>query len=200
MNTVSAGEQLILTEAPEDAALVRRLRDGDEAGCEEFWQRFGARLVAFAAARLGDEDWAEDVMAQSLAAAVSSIRSFDPRRSGLSAWVYGVARRVIQGELRKQRRRRSVPASAQVPLEANSDLVSSAGADELSSRMEAARRVRLLASTLSPAEMEVLVLHFVDEFSVREIARIIGRSWRATDSLLYRAKEKARERLARDGD
>jgi RNA polymerase sigma-70 factor (ECF subfamily) len=202
MDSEAATEQVIRSEAPEEAALLRRLRAGDEAAFSELWERFGPRLVGYAASRLGgDEGLAEDATAQSLAAAVGSIRSFDPRRSSLSAWVYGVARRVIHGELRKQRRRGSVPVSAEVPLNEEADLLAAADpAPDLASRLEAQRKVLALAATLSQTEMEVLVLHFVDEFSVKEIAQITGRSWRAADSLLYRAKEKARERLMQDGD
>jgi len=202
MDSEAATEQVIRSEAPEEAALLRRLKAGDEAAFSELWERFGPRLVGYAASRLGgDEGLAEDATAQSLAAAVGSIRSFDPRRSSLSAWVYGVARRVIHGELRKQRRRASVPVSAEVPLDEQVGLLATSDpAPDLASRLEAQRKVRALAAALTQAQMEVLVLHFVDEFSVKEIARIVGRSWRAVDSLLYRAKEKARERLTQDGD
>jgi RNA polymerase sigma-70 factor (ECF subfamily) len=202
MDGEAAGEQLMPAGASKDASLLRRLREGEEAAFGEFWERFGPQLIGYAASRLGgDEGLAEDVTVQSLAAAVRSIQTFDPRRSSLSAWVYGVARRVIQGEMRRQRRRSSIPASAEVPLEAEPDLLGASDpGPDLASRLEAQRKVRALAAALSQAEMEVLVLHFVDEFSVKEIAHITGRSWRAVDSLLYRAKEKARERLAHDGD
>jgi len=184
-----------------DVALLRGLRGGEARCFEQLWDRFGARLHGYAASCLGgDEELAEDIVVQSLAAAVRSIRSFDPRRSNLSAWLYGVARRVIQGEMRKQRRRASVPASAQVPLDAAAPVTPAVAERDLPARIDAARKVGLLSAALSGAEMEVLVLHFVDEFSVKEIAGITGRSWRAVDSLLYRAKEKARERLAQDGD
>jgi RNA polymerase sigma-70 factor (ECF subfamily) len=200
MDRGAARERVLTTGKAEEESLARRLREGDEAAFGELWDRFGPRLVAYAATRLGgDRELADDVTAQSLAAAVKSFGRFSPERGSLSTWIYGVARRVIQGELRKQRRRRSVPASAEVSLEANADLV--VGVDlesDLSSRVEAQRKVQILASALSSAEMEVLALHFVDEFSVKEIAQIVGRSWRAVDSLLYRAKEKARERLAAD--
>ena len=200
MDTGAARERVLTTGKADEESLARRLRGGDQAAFGELWDRFGPRLVAYAATRLaGDRELAEDVTAQSLAAAVTSLGRFDPHRASLSTWIYGIARRVIQGELRKQRRRRSVPPSAEVSLEASEDLV--VGVDlesDLSSRVEAQRRVQILASALSSAEMEVLALHFVDEFSVKEIAHIVGRSWRAVDSLLYRAKEKARERLASD--
>ena len=62
------------------------------------------------------------------------------------------------------------------------------------------RKAARLAELLTDMEMEVLVLHCVDEFSVREIAGTVGRSERAVDSLLHRARQKAREGLERDDD
>jgi RNA polymerase sigma-70 factor (ECF subfamily) len=200
MDSAVARERRLTAAKAQEDRLVRLLQEADQAAFGELWDRFGPQLVAYVATRLdGDRELAEDVTAQSLAAAVRSVGRFDPRKASLSTWLYGIARRLLQGELRKQRRRRSVPASAEVSWEDNAHLV--VGADpesDLSSRLEAQRKVQLLASTLSSAEMEVLVLHFVDEFTVKEIAGIVGRSWRAVDSLLYRAKEKARGRLASD--
>jgi len=202
MDTEAARSRLTSASVTEEEAFIQRLRDGDRTALDEFWQRFGARLLGYAATRLGgDKDLAEDVSIQSLAAAIRSIRSFDPRRASLSAWMYGVARRIIDGELRSRRKRSAVPASATVPFDEAMGCEATQHLEhDLPSRLEAQRQVRVLASALSPAEMEVLVLHFVDEFSVKEMAQITGRSWRGVDSLLHRAKQKARERLAQDGN
>jgi len=179
--------------------LIQRLVEGEATGLDELWDRFGARLLGYAAARLGgDEELAEDVMVQSLAAAVKCAHRFDPRKSSFAAWIYGITRRLVQAEVRRQRRRKSVPPSAQVPLEVIPDALAGVDHSDLASRIDARRQVQVLASALLQAEMEVLVLHFVDEFSVKEIAQITGRSFRSADSLLYRAKEKARERLKQD--
>jgi len=189
-----------LTTLRADELLRRRLEQGDEAAYEELWHRFGPGLRRYATARLdGDDELAEDVAVQSLAAAVRNIRSFDPRRSTLAPWLYGIARRVLVAELRRQRRRTVVPKSAEVNIEATRDVAASGDlASDLAARIEAQREVTLLARHLSDAEMEMLILHFVEEFSMKEIAHIVGRSERAVYSLLHRAKEKARERLAQD--
>ena len=71
-------------------------------------------------------------------------------------------------------------------------------AEELAARVDAKRRVLDIRSCLSGVEMEGLVLRCVHEYSLREIGHIIGRSERAAESLLRRAKRKARERLDRD--
>ena len=53
---------------------------------------------------------------------------------------------------------------------------------------------------LSDAEMEVLLLHFADGFSVKEIGTIVGRSAKAAYSLLQRAVRKAREELVKSDE
>jgi RNA polymerase sigma-70 factor (ECF subfamily) len=175
--------------------LVRRLRLGDEAASADFCSRFGAALHGFAASRLsGDRELAEDVMIEALTIAVRNIGRFDPGRGTLLVWLYGIARRQIQAHLRKQNRRKSVPASAQVRIDAL-DRVPSEGdmAADVVARVHAQRKIAALSRFLSDSEVEILILHWVDELSAREIGRIVGRSHRAVESLLHRARRKALE-------
>jgi RNA polymerase sigma-70 factor (ECF subfamily) len=182
------------------ALLVEGLRVGDDGACGRLYDDFGEPLHRYVARllRTGDE-LAEDVMVQTLAEAVCNIERFDPRRSTFRAWLFGIARQRAREELRRLNRRKAVPASAQVSLEA---LPEQAGAEDLAAksaaRLDARRRVREIRNCLSGLEMEVLVLRCVHEYSLREIGHIIGRSGRAAESLLRRAKQKARERLDRD--
>ena len=190
--------------APEhgEASLLLGLREREPEACQELCSRFGPKIHAFVAARLsGDGQLAEDLMVETLADAARNITRFNPGRSTLSAWLFGIARRKIQGELRRQRRLKSVPASAQVSLETMSEASLQADlADALASRLDARQRVAELSTILSELEFDVLVLNCVDELSAREIGRIVGRSERAIHSLLHRARNKARERLVRDED
>ena len=144
-----ARDRLAMPAAGEEERFLQRVREGEAAALEQFWQRFGARITAYAATRLaGDEELAEEVMVQTLAAAVRSIASFDVRRSSLSAWVYGVARRTIGLELRKQRKRSSVPAAAKVAFD---ETIGQQAEQDLTARLEAQRQVRALAAALSQA-------------------------------------------------
>ncbi len=179
-----------------EADLLGRLASAEPAAYTELAARFGVALHGFAGARLGgDAEAAEDVVLETFANAIGNLRRFDPRRSSLSAWLYGIARRHISTELRRRRRAKSVPAWAQVPL---GDHESVAGPDDMAGitdRMEARRRAALIEAALSDHEMEALMLHCVDGFSAREIGSIVNRSERAVESLLHRARQKARERL-----
>ena len=176
---------------------MRRVQAADPVACEQLCDRFGAALHGFAATRLMDDgELADNVTVQTLAEAVRNIGRFDARRSSLGAWLYGIARRKIHGERRKLRRRKSLPASALTSIEELAEIGSGEDvAGGVAARLDARRKVAELERVLSEAEMEVLALHCVDGFSVREIGQIVGRSVRAADSLLHRARKKARERL-----
>jgi len=179
---------------------VRGLRSADPAAHTELCSRFGRRLHEFAARRLrGDAELAEDIMVATLADAARNIRGYNPRRAPFSGWLFGIAHRHITAELRRQNRRKSVPASAQVPIDARAEQPAADDvAETATERMEARRQVAMLREHLSDIEMEVLILHCVDQLSLREIAQIVRRSERGIKSLLHRARQKARERLGAD--
>jgi len=180
-----------------EADLARRVSEGDGSAHAELYRWFGVALHRFAASRLnGDQDLAEEIVVETMVTAVRDIRRFRPQKATLSAWLHGIARHRVQKELRNQQRGRSVPSSVQVPLETVREVQSegdmAAGvAERLGTRQMMAR----LAAVLSDAEREVLVLRCLGEFSMREIARVIGRSKRAAETLLHRAKQKARREL-----
>lgn len=181
--------------------LLRGLRDASPQAVEELCERFGPRLDRFAQAWLvGDGPAAEDVTVLVLLDAVRNISRFDPRRSSFSAWLFGIARRKVQDELRRRGRRTSIPSSSQVRIDAVGETPATEDmAELLSSRVDAQRQVEALARVLSSLEYEVLVLSAADELPAAEIGRIVGRSERAIHSILHRARKKARERLVDDG-
>ena len=183
-----------------EAELARGLREGRPEAYSDLRRRFGRRLSQFAQARLmGDAQLAEDLTVQTFADAVRNIRRFDPRRSTLAAWLYGILRRHVQREWTRSKRRKCIPPWAQVSLDSVSDTPADGDPPaESASRIDAQRQVAELARTLADIEFEVLVLSCVEEFSVPEIGRIVGRSKRAIHSLLHRARRKARERLGQD--
>lgn len=180
--------------------LVAGLRAGEPWAHSELCRRFGPPVHRFIWNRLsGDHESAEDLMIQTLVDAARNIRRYRAHKAAFAAWVFGIARRQIGLELRRRGRRKAVPEAAQVPLSrlpAESDCPKVA--DSVAARLEAKRRIAQLRDCLSNAEIEFLKLHHLYGFTVDEIAHIAGRSRRATDSLLHRARQKARERLARD--
>ncbi len=183
-----------------DAALLGGLRQRTAEACAALYERFAPGVHRFAVTRLGgDVGAAEDVVVETIVGAVQDVRRFNPRRSSLTAWVYGIARRRVLLELRRRKRRKSVPAQAQVSAEEVGEVSDGVDvAEGVTSRLAATRQVETLRRVLTATEFEVLVLSCVEELSAREVGQVIRRSERAVHSILHRAKTKARERLAGD--
>jgi RNA polymerase sigma factor (sigma-70 family) len=176
------------------AALLRGLRAGSSQAWAALYDQLGPGIHRFAVSCLsGDAEAAEDVVVETLALAARGIARFDPEKSSLSAWIYGIARHRVRAELRWCRRRKSVPAWAQVSFEDLAELADSHDLGErTAARLDAQRRIEQLTGLLSDSEMEVLDLSAVEELPGEEIGRVVGRSEQATRSLLKRAKQKVR--------
>ncbi len=174
--------------------LLRGLRAGHSHAWSRLYDQLAPGIHRFAASCLsGDAEAAEDVVVETLAVAARDMSRFDPERSSLSAWIYGIARHRVQAELRWCARRKSIPAWAQVSFEDLSELADShdLGA-RTAARLDAQRRVEELTGLVSDSEMEVLDLSAVEELPREEIGRVIGRSEQAARALLKRAKQKVR--------
>jgi RNA polymerase sigma-70 factor (ECF subfamily) len=130
-------------------------------------------------ALLGDRAAAEDLTQETFAAVVIAARSGRPEALTMP-WVMGVARHKLVDHHRRRARdeRRLALAWAQSSDSVELELLE--GADPA--------RVLEMMRNLSPEHRLVLILKYVDELAVHEIATTLNRSLHATNSLLSRAR------------
>jgi RNA polymerase sigma-70 factor (ECF subfamily) len=143
------------------------------------------RVYGFVYTRAGgDSTLAEDVTAQAFLEAIRARRSFDGRSDPVT-WICSIARnRMIdhyRAEARDQARHlrlivTDLSASEEAPW------------DQLDDRDAALSSL----AALPPLERTALILRYLDGYSVRETAHLIGRSEPATESLLMRARDRVR--------
>jgi|WetSurMetagenome_2_1015567.scaffolds.fasta_scaffold223638_1 RNA polymerase sigma-70 factor, ECF subfamily len=185
-----------------DAArdLIAGLQKRDPEAQVRLYEQYGAQIHRYAARRLGDTELAQDLLVQVMVEANHNISRYNPRISTLRAWLFGIAHRQIAHELRQRSRQKAPPAGWQVSLEGVAEQPAPGDiADEAIARLEARRQVGQLRACLSEREMAVLLLRCGHQLSLAEIAHTIGRSERAVNSLLVRAKAKARDVLLEKG-
>ena len=165
----------------------RRMR---QVSSEELVQQYATFLWRYAALRLGASMEAEDVVAETFAAALSKLsRCPKPAPEGAAddpvrAWLVGIARRKIADTLRRRRR-----DSISVPQEL-------ACVDPAETVLTADSVQRLHGFLLSLPEnyRDVLLMKYADDLSLKEIGRVLGKSPNAIGQLLHRARTTARER------
>jgi RNA polymerase sigma-70 factor, ECF subfamily len=190
-------EQIAISDEFDD--LLTGLRHRQPWAYTTLVERFATPLHGYAAFLLAnDSELAEEVVLRALADAVRNIGRFDEKKSALPTWLYAIVRRQALQEQRKAHRKKSVPACVQVSLETADTSLEVDTTSGIAGHIDAQRELTKLRRILSAEEMEVLMLHYIDELEVKEIGHILVRSEPAVHSLLHRAKQKARAHLEND--
>lgn len=169
----------------DDETLAARARQ-DRAAFAELYHRHVARIYRYIRARVGSTQDAEDLTAQTFAAALASISSF--RASGsFAAWLTVLARNGVVNHYRAGR--------DELPLEAADTPRIDAHLDDVISRRLQLSAVRVALDHLPPDYAEAVRLRIFAELSTAETARALGKSEAAVKMLLHRALRDLRQRL-----
>jgi RNA polymerase sigma factor (sigma-70 family) len=146
-----------------DRELVERARAGDRAAFDALAERHRATAFGAAYALLGDAHDAEDATQEALIQAWRRLADLrEPDR--FPGWLYRIVQNRCRNVLARSRR-------ATVPLDrvARSVAAAEAGADT-----EAAEAVRAALGSLSEPHRLATTLHYVDGYSIAEVAGRLG--------------------------
>ncbi len=155
---------------PHDALILQRLKDGDQEAWSALVDEWSPRLFNYLMYNTRNQDDAQDVLSETLFGLVQSIRTFDGNVT-LATFIYAIAYRKVADYWRRSRE------TYELPL-----WLSTAG--PTSTRLE----VDEALEELSEQGQQALLLRYHDGLSVAEIAEVLGRSYKATESLLSRVR------------
>lgn len=176
--------------ADQDAALpVAAARSGDPAAWESLVRRFQLPLFTYAHDLLHHEQACLDIVQETFLRAVRHLPSLrDDRRFG--SWLFGITHQLVTLHWRRQGRN---PVTEE-PVPPDEPAPEPAPGFELVRRED---RALLLAAVdaLPDAQRSVVLLHFLEAFSLAEIAEITSTSLGTVKSRLHYAKRTLRNRL-----
>jgi len=136
------------------------------------------QVYGYLLGRCGRVGWAEDLTAEVFLAAVDAVRR-EPPVPISTAWLIGVARHKLADHWRRQARdERRLGAVAD-----NQPVVS----DPWDVQLDAVRARDTLAK-LPAHHRGALILRYLDDLAVPEVAALLGRSVHSTEGLLVRAR------------
>ena len=146
-------------------------------------------VYAYVVTLLRDRGAAEDVTAQAFERAFRKAGSYDARKGGPRAWLFGIARHAALDELRRGKRLATLVAE---PVDA------AAATDEAAERALERAAVRDALAGLPPRDREVIALKFHAGLDNAELAAVLGVSASNAGTLLHRAMTKLREAIDAD--
>jgi len=169
-----------------DAILVLRLQRRDELAFRELVNRWEPRLYYYLRRIIEDENAVWDILQETWLSVFQGIRKLkDPLR--FPAWLYQISHNKAVGFLRKENKYTQMTNEQMAKYCENNTAISVVE--------EQAELVHELLGKLKLSHREVLTLYFLEGFSMREMAQIIGVSEGTVKSRLYYAKNKLCEAL-----
>lgn len=166
----------------EDALLLTRARGGDADAFTDFVLRWQDRLRSHAERLTGHPAAADDVLQETWIAALKGLGRLSDVEA-FRAWIYRILSRKATDWIRsRQRRRRLGRRFAAEPVASSAD-------GERSDRIESLDHA---IKRLSPPLRHVVLLHYVEEFSVEEVADVLGIPRGTVKSRLHNARKQLR--------
>ena len=159
----------------------------DPARFGELYENNFERVYAYVVRRVGDRAETEDLTAEVFHHALANLNKYEWRGIPFAAWLFRIAANLISDRWQRNRREPPVEEPEQIEsLQANSG-----DFEEVERKATLFRLVR----TLPEEQRRVVVLRFVEQKSLKEVAREIRKSEGAVKQLQFRALTTLRARM-----
>jgi len=172
--------------SPSDELLAQQTQAGSMDAFEELVLRYERRIYAFVSQSCRNGMDAAEVTQETFVKAYQAISQFDPRRT-FAPWLFTIARRKCVDHFR------AVPPTSH---DSPPELSDNNDPGELLALQDERQHLWNLARRILPeSQFHALWLHYVEDMSLAEIARVLRRPQTYIKVLLFRARKTLAERL-----
>ncbi|MEK7187822.1 MAG: sigma-70 family RNA polymerase sigma factor [Patescibacteria group bacterium] len=169
--------------------IIKSAIQGEASAFGLLYKHYQPSIYRFVYLKVGRREEAEDLTHHVFLKAWQNIENFKPRGFPFSSWLYRMARNQVIDFYRTAKGNISID-------DLDSDIFRSSddteGSFDLSLLLASARKAIL---ELKPEHQDVIIMRFVEDLSVREVAEALKKSEGAVKLLQHRAMEKLREIL-----
>jgi RNA polymerase sigma-70 factor, ECF subfamily len=179
----------MLVVAEREQLPVAQARSGDPEAWDALYRRYQLPLYVYVFELVRDEQASLDLVQEAFINAARYLSTLrEDHRFG--SWLFGIAHQKVIQRWRKSAREQL--SFEELPEEALQDDPSP---DELLIQQEDESRFMALLNELPPAHRSVLLLHYLEEFSLEQIADVTGTSIGTVKSRLHYARKSLRKLL-----
>jgi RNA polymerase sigma-70 factor, ECF subfamily len=156
----------------------------DRAYFAELYDRYANRLYRYALAHTGSVTAAEDIVSETMLAAIVGLHRFDPNRGAFAGWLFGIASRQIHASKRRRGRFLRLLPRAWEPEPIDDDVLITIvrGTD--------AARLRELLQQLPERDREIVLLRYGAELTSAEIGDVLSMNGGAVRVRLMRVLQR----------
>lgn len=164
---------------------MKRILAGDSKAVREFYKTYSPKILSYLSKKLPVFEDAQEITNDVFLEAIDSL-SILQREENTSAWLYKIAHNKMVDFYRK--RRIKTLLLSQMPF--LQIVANEINQPEFQYEKNKIRdRIEEALHSLSQKYQKILRLHYEEKVSVKELARIFNLSFKATESLLFRARQ-----------
>ena len=180
-----------------DAELMLRVRDGDPASFALLLERHRAPVINFLYRMIQNQAISEELAQEVFLRVYRSRASYEPTAK-FTTWLFRIATHLALNQIRDRRHEKGAESLDEETKDGMSrqlaDRVPNVEQDLL--RQARLQEVRLAIEALPAKQKAAVLMHKYQEMEYSQIAGVLGCSESAVKSLLFRAYETLRSRLA----
>lgn len=177
-----------------DSRLITRIRDGDIEALGDLYERYKAQVYRTALAITHDERMSEDILQETFLRVYNYADSFDTSRP-LGPWLYRITVNLAYSWTNRAKRWVSFFQGAVERLKAPDHLYPERVAEE----RERSQALQQAIDTLPTPQRVVVILYYLEDLSVSDIAYVVGVPEGTVKSRLYYARKKLKEAIVERG-
>ena len=163
--------------------LVEKARAGDQQAFGQLYDIFADRIFKFISIKVSDSFQAEDVLQDTFVKAWKGLHTLKLEDLNFSAWLYKIARNTVNDFYRKNGNKQTVELDESMPIP-------DANAEKFVEQMDIDFSVELLKNSLQKLPQQyrtVLELRYIQDFEIKEVAKILGKTNLAVRLINHRA-------------
>jgi RNA polymerase sigma-70 factor (ECF subfamily) len=170
--------------------LISRAQDGDKTVISALYERYREGIFRFLYYRVGDVHVAEDLTSEVFLRMIRAIGGYRPRGIAFDAWLFQIARNQAIDYFRKQQREQNVALEDEL-------LISGEGVEKMMDGHFNSERLAQALRHLNESQRDVIVLRFVNEMPISQVAQTLHKSEDSVKALQRRGLIALREILSR---
>lgn len=170
-----------------DSELVRRAKAGDEGAVTQIYERYSAAIYRYIYYRVGEPELAEDLQAEVFLRMLEGMHRYEDRGWPISAWLYRIAHDRTIDMMRRRNRQRYVPFESW-------EGACEGPENAIGARLEH-EELRKRLDDLTDDQRQVILMRFMADMPVQEVARKMGRTEGSVKALQHRGLQALARRL-----
>ena len=177
----------------DNAELIQRILDGDEAAFACLVKKYQKRVHALVWRKIGDFHIAEDITQETFLQVYRNLAKLKDR-SQFPGWLYVIANRRCLAWLRKKRVQTQPLEEMDIAMTERSSYSRHVAAEQADSAAETKRElVKNLLAKLKESDRTVLTLYYFGEMTYAEISEFLGVSVNTVATRVHRARERLKQ-------